>query len=234
MQNEKIAEICQQHSNRFVGLGTVPLQDVDEAVKELKRLAGELSLKGVIVSSNVNGRDLDDPVFFPLLETAASLGLLVYIHPHDTAGADRMQKFYLTNLIGNPLDTTIAAARLIFSGVLEKLPALKICLSHAGGHLPYIIGRLHHGYAVRPECRADIRQSPMAYFKQLYFDSITHLPAALEYLIGIAGSERVLMGSDYPYDMADEHPVTFIRNLSISKDDKQKILGGNIIKLLGI
>ena len=234
MQNEKIAEICQQHPNRFVGLGTVPLQDVDEAVKELERLAGELGLKGVIISSNVNGTDLDDPVFFPFFERAAALGLFVYIHPHDTAGADRMQRFYLTNLIGNPLDTTIAAARLIFSGVLEKLPDLKICLSHAGGHLPYIIGRLHHGYEVRPECRANIPQSPWAYFKQIYFDSITHHPAALEYLIGIVGSEQVLMGSDYPYDMADEHPVAFIRNLSISEDDKQKILGGNIIKLLGI
>lgn len=234
LQNERISEICSQYPSRFVGIGTVPLQDVDESIKELERASKELDLRGVIVSSNVNGKDLDDPVFFPFFEKSESLDLFIFVHPHDTAAAERMQRFYLTNLIGNPLDTTIAATRLIFSGLLEKLPGLKICLAHGGGHLPYIIGRLHHGYMVRPECRGEIQRSPWEYFTRLYFDTITHYPPALEYLVRTAGSEHVFMGSDYPYDMGDENPVDFVRNLSVPEADKKKILGGNLSRLLGI
>jgi len=234
LQNERISEICQEHPNRFVGIGTVPMQDVDEAIKELKRLSQDLNLRGVIISSNVNGRDLDDPIFFPFFETCHSLDLFILVHPHDTAAPERMQRFYLTNLLGNPLDTTIAATRLIFSGLPEKLPGLKICFSHGGGHLPYIMGRIHHGYLVRPECKGEIQRSPWEYFTRLYFDTITHYPPALEYLIRTAGSEHVLMGSDYPYDMGDEDPVAFVRDLSIPETDKKKILGENLCRLLRI
>ena len=233
LQNERISEICRQYPDRFIGIGTIPLQDVGEATRELERVSKELDLRGVIVSSNVNGKDLDDPLFFPFFEKADSLDLLIFIHPHDTAAAERMQRFYLTNLIGNPLDTTIAATRLIFSGLLEKLPALKICFAHGGGHLPYIMGRIHHGYLVRPECRGEIQRSPWEYFKRLYFDTITHYPPALEYLVRTAGSEHVLMGSDYPYDMGDEEPVATVQNLTIPEVDKRKILGGNLMRLLG-
>ncbi len=234
LQNERISEICRQYASRFVGIGTVPMQDVDEAAAELERMARELDLRGVIVSSNVNGKDLDDPVFFPFFEKSESLGLFIFVHPHDTAGAERMQRFYLTNLIGNPLDTTLAATRLIFSGLLEKLPRLKICLAHGGGHLPYIMGRIHHGYAVRPECKGDIQRSPWEYFRRLYFDTITHYPPALEYLIRTVGSEHVLMGSDYPYDMEDPAPVASVRNLSIPEADKKRILSENVARLLEI
>ena len=234
LQNERISEICRQYPSRFIGIGTVPLQDVDEATKELERVSKELDLRGVIVSSNVNGKDLDDPIFFPFFEKSVSLDLLIFVHPHDTAAAERMQQFYLTNLIGNPLETTIAATRLIFSGLLEKLPGLKICFAHGGGHLPYIMGRIHHGYVIRPECKGEIKRSPWEYFRRLYFDTITHYAPALEYLVRTAGSEHVLMGSDYPYDMGDEDPVGSVNNLSIPEADKKKILGGNLIRLLGI
>lgn len=234
LQNERISEICRQYPSRFIGIGTVPLQDVDEAVKELERASKELDLRGVIISSNINGKDLDDPIFFPFFERSESLHLLIFIHPHNTAAADRMQRFYLTNLIGNPLDTTIAATRLIFSGLLEKLPGLKICFAHGGGHLPYIMGRIHHGYVVRPECKGGIQRSPWEYFGRLYFDTITHYPPALEYLVRTAGSEHVLMGSDYPYDMGDEDPVASVQGLSIPEVDKKKILGGNLRRLLGM
>ncbi|MFB0506433.1 MAG: amidohydrolase family protein, partial [Thermodesulfobacteriota bacterium] len=234
LQNERISEVCRQYPSRFLGIGTVPLQGVDEAVKELERLSKELKLKGVIISSNVNGMDLDDPVFFPFFEKAERLDLLILVHPHDTAAAERMQRFYLTNLIGNPLDTTIAATRIIFSGLLEKLPGLKICFAHGGGHLPYIMGRIHHGYVVRPECRGEIQRSPWEYFQRLYFDTITHYLPALEYLVKTVGSEHVLMGSDYPYDMGDEDPVASVQSLSIPEFDKKKILGENLRRLLGM
>ncbi len=234
LQNERISEICRQYPDRFVGLGTVSMQDVNAAVQELERASQELDLRGVMVSSNVNGKDLDEPVFFPFFEKCQSLNLLILVHPHDTAASERMQQFYLTNLIGNPLDTTIAAARIVFSGLLEKLPDLKICFAHGGGHLPYIMGRIEHGYLVRPECKAEIQRSPWEYFRRIYFDTITHYPPALEYLIRTAGSERVLMGSDYPYDMGDEDPVASVRNLSIPETDKKKILGENLSRLLGI
>jgi aminocarboxymuconate-semialdehyde decarboxylase len=234
LQNERISEICHQNPSRFIGLGTVPLQDIKEAVGELERLSRELHLRGVIVASNINGRDLDDPVFLPFFEKCGSLDLLVFIHPHDTAAPERMQQFYLTNLIGNPLDTTIAATRIMFSGLLDRVPGLKICLSHGGGHLPYIMGRIHHGYVVRPECKHEISQSPWDYFSRLYFDTITHHPLALEYLIKVAGSDHVIMGSDYPYDMGDEAPVSFVESLPIPEADKTNILGGNLCNLFGI
>ncbi len=234
MQNDKISEICKQYSSRFIGMGTVPLQDVDLAVQELERMVRGLNLRGVIISSNVNGKDLDDPAFYPFFQKAESLGVLVFVHPHDTAAAERMQNYYLTNLLGNPLDTAIAGSRIILGGLLDKLPRLKILLAHGGGHLPYIMGRIHHGHIVRPECRKEISRSPWDYFRNLYFDTINHDGPALEYLIQRSGSGQVLMGTDYPYDMAEQNPVGFVGSLSIPEADKKRILGENLQGILGI
>jgi aminocarboxymuconate-semialdehyde decarboxylase len=204
-------------------------------LKELARATKTLGLRGVEIGSHVGKRELGDEVFWPIYKALEDLNMPIFIHPHHVAGLDRLLDFYLNNLIGNPLDTTIAAAKLIFSGVLEKYPGLKIILAHAGGQFPYIIGRWEHGYQVRPECKEKIRQSPMAFFKNFYFDTITHNPDALRYLVSLAGSDHVLLGTDYPYDMADENPVQTVSQLTrIKAADRRKIMRENAIVLYGL
>lgn len=234
-QNDKLAEMVKKYPDRFAAMATLPLQVPAEALNELTRAARKLGLRGVEIGSHVAKRELDDEAFWPVYEALQDLDMPVFIHPHHVAGLDRLLEYYLNNLIGNPLDTTIAAANLIFGGVLEKYPRLKIILAHAGGQLPYIIGRMEHGYQVRPECKDKVHQSPMTFFKNFYFDLITHNPHALRYLISLAGSDHVLLGSDYPYDMGDLNPVQTVAKLKgIKVHDRQRILRENAIVLFGL
>jgi aminocarboxymuconate-semialdehyde decarboxylase len=234
-QNDRLSEMVKKHPERFAAMATLPLQTPKEALKELERAVKKLGLRGVEIGSHVGRRELGDEAFWPIYQALEDLDMPIFIHPHHVAGLDRLLEFYLSNLIGNPLDTIIAAANLIFSGVLEKYPCLKIILAHAGGQLPYIIGRMEHGYRVRPECKDKVRQPPMAFFKNFYFDIITHNPHALRYLISLAGSDHVLLGSDYPYDMGDLNPVQTVSQLSgIKVKDRQKIMRENAIPLFGL
>jgi aminocarboxymuconate-semialdehyde decarboxylase len=162
--NDQLSELVKKYPDRFAAMATLPLQVPDEALKELARAVKTLGLRGVEIGSHVGKRELGDEVFWPIYKALEDLDMPIFIHPHHVAGLDRLLEFYLNNLIGNPLDTTIAAANLIFSGVLEKYPGLKIILAHAGGQFPYIIGRWEHGYQVRPECKVKVHQSPMAFF----------------------------------------------------------------------
>ncbi len=231
-QNDGIARVVKQYPKRFAGMAAVPLQDPKGAATELDRAVNKLGLRGAEIRSNVNGVDLDAPELIPFFKEAEALDVPIFIHPHQVAGAERMKKYHLVNLIGNPLDTTLAAAHLIFGGVLEKFPNLKFCLAHAGGYLPYQRGRWEHGYEVRPEGKAVIKQPPSHYIPLLYFDTITHYAPALEYLISTMGADKVLMGTDYPYDMSDPAPVTTVKSLkNVSDRDKAKILGGNARRL---
>jgi len=234
-QNDQLSAMVQKYPDRFAAMVTLPMQAPEEALKELKRAVKKLGLRGVEIGSHIAKRELGDKAFWPIYKTLEDLDQPLFIHPHQVAGLDRLLDFYLSNLIGNPLDTTIAAANLIFSGGLEKFPGLKIILAHAGGQLPYIIGRIEHGYQVRPECQEKIHKSPMAFFKNFYFDTITHHPDALRYLISLAGSDHVLLGSDYPYDMGDLDPVRTVTRLSgIKARDRQKIMRENAIALFGL
>jgi aminocarboxymuconate-semialdehyde decarboxylase len=234
-QNDQLSEMVKKYPNRFAAIATLPLQVPSEAVKELERAIKVLGLRGVEIGSHVGKRELGDKAFWPVYKALEDLGVPIFIHPHLVAGMERLEDFYLTNLIGNPLDTTIAAAQLIFSGVLEKYPGLKIILAHAGGQLPYIIGRIEHGYQVRPECKEKVRRSPMTFFKNFYFDIITHNPEALRYLIAFAGSDHILLGSDYPYDMGDPNPVERVSKLSgIKAADRRKILRENAVALFDL
>ena len=234
-QNDQLAEMVGKYPDRFAAMATLPLQVPGEALKELERATKKLGLRGIEIGSHVNQRELGDEAFSPIYKALEDLDMPIFIHPHHVAGLDRLLNFYLNNLIGNPLDTTIAAANLIFSGVLEKYPRLKIILAHAGGQFPYIIGRMEHGYQVRPECQEKVHKPPLAFFKNFYFDIITHNPDALRYLISFAGSDHVLLGSDYPYDMGDLNPVQTVSQLSgIEAKDRQKIMRENAIALFGL
>jgi len=231
-QNDEIARVVREYPTRFVGLATIPLQEPDKALAELDRAINKLGLRGVEILSNINGRDLDASELMPFYKAVEAMDVPIFIHPGGVVGSERTQNYYLTNLVAYPFETTLAAAHLIFGGILEKFPGLKFCMAHSGGNLPYTRGRLEHGYHVRPECKVIIKQPPSHYFPLLYFDTITHFPPALEYLITSAGADKVLMGTDYPYDMADSQPVLTVQNLeNISEEDKQLVLGGNATRI---
>ncbi len=231
-QNDGIAQTVKEYPDRFLGMATVPLQAVDMAIAELDRAVNKLGLRGVEIISNVNGCDYDSPEFLPFFKAVEALDIPIFIHPGQVAGADRMKDYYFRNLIGNPLDTTLAAAHIVFGGILDKYPNLKICLAHGGGYVPYQRGRWEHGYEVRPEGKVNISKPPSHYVSLLYFDTITHFPPALEYLVSSVGADKVVMGTDYPYDMGDATPVATVKSLkNVSDEDKEKILGGNTARL---
>ena len=235
MQNDRVAEIVRSHPDRFVGMGTLPLQDTEKAVRELERVVKELGFHAVEISSNVAGIDLDDPRFEPFWAKVQELDVLVFIHPVGFTDAARMKDYYLNNIIGQPLEEAVFVSRLIFSGVLERYPNLKIVVGHGGGYLPYYPGRMDHAYKVRPECRKHISRPPSEYLKKLYFDTIVYQEPSLEYLMRYAGSDHVLLGTDYPFDMGETDPVGFINKLkSVSQIEREKILGGNAMRLLKI
>lgn len=231
-QNDQLAEMVKVHPDSFAAMATLPLQAPDAALKELDRAINKLGLRGIEIGSHVGGRELGDRAFWPVYEFLENHELPMFIHPHNVAGMDRLQEYYLSNLIGNPLDTTIASANLIFSGVFEKYPGLKVILAHGGGQLPYIFGRLEHGYQVRPECKDYIRRSPREFLGNFYFDILTHSDEALRYLISLVGSDHVLLGTDYPYDMGENHPVeTVLRVSGITESDRDKISRDNAVTL---
>jgi aminocarboxymuconate-semialdehyde decarboxylase len=190
-------------------------------------------LKGAQIGAHINGRNLDDPALAPLWAAANELGAFIMVHPTPVAGASRLKSYYLTNLIGNPLDTTIAGAALTFGGVIERYPRINFLMVHGGGFLPYQRGRFSHGWQVRPEPRMILTSPPEASLSRLYFDTIVHAQAALEFLVSSCGAARVLLGSDYPFDMGTPQCVRQVQALRISEADKARILSGGAKGLLG-
>jgi aminocarboxymuconate-semialdehyde decarboxylase len=221
--NDGIAAAAASDPERFVAFGTVPLQDVPAALEELDRALGELGMSGVEIGSNVNGVELDDESLEPFWERLAAHGRPLLIHPHNIAGAERLSGYYLRNLIGNPTDTAIAGARLILGGALERHPNLRIILSHGGGSLPGILGRILHGYQVRPEARERVND-PTAAAGRLYYDTIVFRPRMLRYLVETFGAGQVILGTDYPFDMGMEHPVDFVEQSGLPAADIETIL----------
>ena len=232
LQNDQIAKAVAAHPDRLMGIATLPMQAPALAADELRRAMLKLGLKGAQIGSNVNGRNLDDPALEPLWAAANELDAFIMVHPTQVAGAERLKAYYLVNLIGNPLDTTIAAAALVFGGVMERYPNIKFLMVHGGGFIPYQIGRFRHGWQVRPEPQAKLNVPPDASLQRLLFDTLLHGQPALEYLVSSCGPSRVLLGSDYPFDMGTLECARQVLALSISEADKATILGGAAAALL--
>jgi aminocarboxymuconate-semialdehyde decarboxylase len=219
MQNDFIAGVVQQHPGRFAGAGTVALQDAQLAVREMERLKG-MGFAAVEIGSHVNGRDFDDPQLFDFFAAAQQLDMPLFAHPQGPSiGQERLGQYYLPFMVGYPADSALAAARLILGGVLERLPRLKICFAHGGGTFPSVLGRLDHGHRVRPEARKFIAEPPSRYAQSLYFDTLTHDPKLLAFNLEKFGSQRIMIGSDYPFDMGVEHPLAQLEGGSLTADD---------------
>jgi aminocarboxymuconate-semialdehyde decarboxylase len=234
LQNDQISKAAARNPTRLVGFATLPMQAPELAAAELRRAMGTLRLKGAQIGSNINGRNLDDPVLEPLWAAANELDAFIMVHPTGVAGAERLSSYYLTNLIGNPLDTTIAAAALVFGGVIERYPRIKFLMVHGGGFVPYQAGRFSHGWQVRAEPRARLKTPPQASLDKLLFDTIVHGRPALEFLVSSCTAARVLLGSDYPFDMGTLECVRQVEALSISETDKATVLGGAAMTLLAL
>jgi len=233
--NDGIAEYVAKTPDRFVALGTVPLQDGNEAATELERVMKTLHFKGVQILTNVGGKELSDPAFAPFWAKAEALGALVVIHPNGFTEGQRLSRFYFNNVVGNPFDTTVALHYLIFDGVLERHPKLKILAVHGGGYLAGYSGRIDHAWGARSDVHGTLPKPPTSYLKQVYFDTVVFTPHQLEYLVKVFGADHILMGTDYPFDMADYDPVGHVTGTT-SLDEKTvaAIVGGNAKKLLGL
>jgi aminocarboxymuconate-semialdehyde decarboxylase len=234
--NNAFAEVVAGNPKRFVALADLPMQSPEDAARELERAVKELGLRGTEICSQIAGQNLDEPKFAPVWAKAQELDVPIFIHPAGVPGLqERLGKYYLTNLIGNPMDTTIAAASLIFGGVLQEYPRIKFYLAHGGGACPYIRYRWDHGWKVRGEGKASIDRPPSEYLSQLYFDSLTHGGPALSFLASTVGPERIMLGTDYPFDMGNYDSVAAIQNaIGVTDAERDLMLGGNAMRMFKI
>jgi aminocarboxymuconate-semialdehyde decarboxylase len=231
--NDGIAEYIGRHTDRLVALGGVPLQDGNEAAKELERCMKELKFKGVEILTNVAGKELSDPAFASFWKKAEELGALVLIHPNGFTEAGRLTRFYFNNIIGNPLDTTVALHYLIFDGVLERHPNLKILAVHGGGYLGAYHGRIDHAWGARSDAHS-LPKPPGEYLRKVYFDTVVFTAVQLEALVKTFGPDHVVLGTDYPFDMADFDPIEHVISTGFDAATTSAICGGNAKKLLGL
>ncbi|MGH8057324.1 MAG: amidohydrolase family protein, partial [Candidatus Entotheonellia bacterium] len=234
--NDEIAQMTKSWPDRFAGLASLPMQDVRAAIAELERVMQHLGFKGAMINDHVNGRTLDEPAFLPFWKAAEQLGALILFHQGgDTIVSSRIRRYHLPNTIGNLADRAVTFASLVFGGVMDACPDLKICLSHGGGYTCYGIGRMDRGWQVRSEARTQITQPPSAYLRRFHYDCIVYTEPALRYLIDTVGVDRVVFGTDWPYDMVFDWPVSWILSLeSLTQDEKEAILWKNLERLLGL
>jgi aminocarboxymuconate-semialdehyde decarboxylase len=231
--NDGVADMVGARPDRLRGMATVPMQHPDAAVAELERVVRAYGFKAVEIGTSIEGAQLAEERFGPLLRRASELNVFVFAHPYYVGAKSGLESYYLTNLIGNPLDTTVMLANLMFSGRLDELPDLKIVLAHGGGFIPYQIGRLVHGHSVRSETNGISKSSPKDLLKRIYFDSLVFEPQALRYLIDLVGADHVCIGTDAPFDMADEDPrVTIDAVPGITPLERQCVCCGTALKLL--
>jgi aminocarboxymuconate-semialdehyde decarboxylase len=230
--NDGVAEAVAKYPDRLVGIGTVPLQNTEMAINEMRRCVNELGFRGIEISTNVNGHELADEAFRPFFAAAEELDIVLFLHPLGFTHGQRLSKHYLDNIIGNPLESTIAVSHLIFEGVLQRYSGLKLCVAHGGGFLSGYWGRMDHAYKVREDCCQHISRKPSEFLRQIWFDTLVFDDKQLNELVRTHGADKLCMGSDYPFDMGEDDPVGFHDCL----DDlpRRKIVGENAAELLGL
>ena len=232
--NDHIAGTVIKDASHFMGLGTVPLQDIELAVKEMERCMNDLNLAGLEIGSNINGKNLGDEAFFPFYKNAEALGCALFVHPWEMMGEQQMQRHWLPWLVGMPAETSRAICSMIFGGVLEKFPRLRIAFAHGGGSFPATIGRIEHGFKVRPDLVAiDNDVNPRDYIGKFWIDSLVHDEKALKFIIDTMGEDNICLGSDYPFPLGEHHPGNLIERMDLTKDTKQKLLYKNAQTWLG-
>ncbi len=234
MANEAVNGLVAQSGGRLRAMATVPLQEPEAAAAELRRAVTHLGLNGVLIGTTMEHVPLDDPRFEPFWAAAEELNVPVVLHPYYVGPKPQLNDYYMTNLIGNPLETTVAAARLVLSGLLDRHPNLQVVLVHAGGFLPYQIGRIDHGYQVRAETSANIRQFPSSYLSRFYYDTITHAGQPLQFLVNSVGQERVMLGTDIPFDMADTKFTRHFDGAGMGDGALDAIASQNAIRIFGL
>lgn len=233
--NDHIAGIVADYPKRFIGLGTLPMQATDLAVKELERCVRELNLAGVQIGSHVNGANLNEERFFPIFEAAQDLNVAIFIHPWDMLAMERMNKFWLGWLVGMPTEMSLAICSMVFGGVFERFPDMRVAFAHGGGSFPGNFGRIQHGFDVRPDlCAVDNPIEPRQYLGRFYVDSLVHDPKILKYLIDLMGAQSIALGSDYPFPLGESTPGKMIAGMDLPEDTKSQLLHKTALNWLGL
>lgn len=231
--NDHIAGIVAKDSDRFTGIGTIPLQDVDLAIGEMERCVQELNMHGLEIATNINGENLNEEKFFPFYKRAEELGCALFVHPWEMMGEQQMQKYWLPWLVGMPAETSRAICSMIFGGVFEKFPTLRVAFAHGGGSFPATLGRVEHGFLVRPDLVAiDNNINPREYTDKFWIDSLVHDRKALAFIIDLMGEDRICLGSDYPFPLGEHHPGKLIEEMGYNEGLQQKLLQHNAWKWL--
>jgi aminocarboxymuconate-semialdehyde decarboxylase len=227
MANDSLAKTVAESGGKLQGLATLPMQDPEASATELRRAVEELDMVGAQIGSTIEGEFIDRDRYTPVWEAASDLEVPMMLHPYYVGPREGFEDYYLTNIFVNPMDTALAASRIIFSGLLDRFPSLTLVLVHGGGFLPYQLGRLDHGWSVRGEARAGIDRRPSGYIDRFYFDTITHGDSALRWLIDTFGDRNVLLGSDLPFDMADGDPVGRLERVTADDAERTRIASSN-------
>jgi aminocarboxymuconate-semialdehyde decarboxylase len=232
--NDHIADIVNKYPTRFAGLGTLPLQDPDLSIKELERCM-KIGLRGVQIGSHINDWNLDSPHLFPVFEAAQELGASIFVHPWDMMAKEKMPKYWLPWLVGMPAESSLAICSMIFGGVFERLPKLKVAFAHGGGSFPATIGRIEHGYHVRPDlCAVDNPVNPRDYLGKFYLDSLVHDPMMMDFLVKLIGADKIALGTDYPFPLGELEPGKLIESMPYDDKTKERLLSGTALEWLGM